>query len=30
MRGTVADVITGVGHAIYLHPGAAAAYLRES
>jgi pimeloyl-ACP methyl ester carboxylesterase len=30
MRGGVADVIAGVGHAIYLHADAAAAYLRES
>ncbi len=27
VRGGVAEVIDGVGHAIYLHPGAAAAYL---
>jgi pimeloyl-ACP methyl ester carboxylesterase len=29
VRGDVPDVIEGVGHAIYLHPDAAAAYLQE-
>jgi pimeloyl-ACP methyl ester carboxylesterase len=30
VRGDVPEMIDGVGHAIYLHPDAAAAYLRES
>lgn len=30
VRGGVPEMIDGVGHAIYLHPDAAAAYLRES
>lgn len=29
IRGTIADVIDGVGHALYLHPDAAATYLRD-
>jgi hypothetical protein len=30
VRGGVAEMIDGVGHAIYLHPDAAAAYLGEN